>query len=68
MTESLALTYAQRLIACKSVTPARGEVFDAMEAMLIPLGFTVERFIAGADDPEPAHGGPVENLFAIRGE
>ena len=67
MTESLALTYAQRLIACESVTPARGEVFDAMEAMLIPLGFSVERFIAGADDSDPAHGGPVENLFAIRG-
>jgi succinyl-diaminopimelate desuccinylase len=42
-------------------------VFDALEAMLLPLGFMVERFIAGADDPEPAHGGPVENLFAIRG-
>jgi len=68
MTESLALTYAQRLIACESVSPARGEVFDAMEAMLIPLGFTVERFIAGADDPDPAHGAPVENLFAIRGK
>jgi succinyl-diaminopimelate desuccinylase len=36
--------------------------------MLLPLGFTVERFIAGADDADPAHGGPVENLFAIRGK
>jgi succinyl-diaminopimelate desuccinylase len=68
MTESLALDYAQRLIACESITPARGVVFDALEAMLVPLGFTVERFIAGADDPDPAHGGPVENLFAIRGK
>lgn len=67
MTESLALTYAQRLIACESVTPARGAVFDALEAMLTPMGFAVERFISGADDPEDAHGGPVENLFAIRG-
>lgn len=67
MTESLALTYAQRLIACESVTPARGAVFDALEAMLTPMGFAVERFISGADDPETAHGGPVENLFAIRG-
>jgi succinyl-diaminopimelate desuccinylase len=68
MTDSLALDYAKRLIACESVTPARGAVFDALEAMLMPLGFTVERFIAGADDPDPAHGGPVENLFAIRGQ
>jgi succinyl-diaminopimelate desuccinylase len=67
MTESLALTYAQRLIACESVTPASGAVFDALEAMLRPMGFAVERFISGADDPEDAHGGPVENLFAIRG-
>jgi succinyl-diaminopimelate desuccinylase len=68
MTESLALDYARRLIACKSITPARGAVFDALEAMLIPMGFTVERFVAGAEDPDPAHGGPVENLFAIRGK
>jgi succinyl-diaminopimelate desuccinylase len=65
---STALEYAQRLIACESVTPATGAVFDVLEAMLLPLGFTVERFIAGADDPDPAHGGPVENLFAIRGK
>ncbi len=63
-----ALEYAKRLIACESVTPARGAVFGALEAMLLPLGFTVERFISGADDAEPAHGGPVENLFAIRGQ
>jgi succinyl-diaminopimelate desuccinylase len=68
MTETTALTYAQRLIACESVTPASGVVFDALEAMLLPMCFTVERFIAGADDPDPAHGGPVENLFAIRGK
>lgn len=68
MSETSALAHAQRLIACESVTPARGAVFDALEAMLVPLGFAVERFMAGADDPEPAHGGPVENLFAIRGK
>jgi succinyl-diaminopimelate desuccinylase len=68
MTDSLTLEYAKQLIACESITPATGAVFDAMEAMLVPLGFTVERFIAGADDPDPAHGGPVENLFAIRGK
>jgi succinyl-diaminopimelate desuccinylase len=68
VTETSALNYAKRLIACESVTPASGAVFDALEAMLLPMGFTVERFIAGADDPDPAHGGPVENLFAIRGK
>ena len=68
MTESLALTYAQRLIACESVTPAHGAVFDTLEAMLAPMGFAVERFVSGADDADPTHGGPVENLFAIRGK
>ncbi len=63
MTENLALQYAQRLMACHSVTPAMGSVFDVFEAMLTPLGFIVERFVAG----EAPHG-PVENLFAIRGD
>ena len=66
MTDALALAYAQRLIACESVTPASGGVFVALEDMLVPLGFTVERFISGEDDDNPAHGAPVENLFAIR--
>src|SRR5688572_6484662 len=48
---------AERLIACESVTPARGPVFDALEAMIAPLGFEVHRFIAG---------GHVENCLAIR--
>ena len=51
---------AEALIACESVTPARGPVFDAFEAMLAPLGFEVHRFIAG----EGAD--PVENCLAIR--
>ena len=66
MTNSYALDYAQRLIACESVTPATGAVFDVLEDILTPLGFTVARFISGADDDNPAHGAPVENLFAIR--
>ena len=66
MTDSLALDYARKLIACPSITPATGGVFDALEAMLVPLGFTVDRFIAGDGDTDPAHGAPVENLFAIR--
>ena len=56
---------AKRLMAAPSVTPATGAVFDAMEAMLAPLGFEVTRFTRGegaAGTPEA----PVENLFAIR--
>src|SRR5690606_36429580 len=48
---------AETLIACESVTPARGEVFDVFEAMLEPFGFDIERYIAG---------GEVENCLAIR--
>ena len=51
---------AERLIACPSVTPAAGLAFDALEAMLSPLGFAVTRFHAG----EPPDG-PVENLLAV---
>src|SRR3712207_2096727 len=53
---------ACRLVACPSVTPATGEVFDVLEAALLPLGFEVHRFVAGE-----APDGPVENLFASRG-
>lgn len=52
---------AQALIACPSVTPATGLVFDCLEAQLAPLGFAVHRFTSGQ-----APDGPVENLFAIR--
>ena len=59
-TESPVAELAERLIACPSVTPATGLVFDALAAMLIPLGFEIDRFVAG----ESADA--VENLFAIR--
>ncbi|MCR5869591.1 MULTISPECIES: succinyl-diaminopimelate desuccinylase [unclassified Sphingomonas] len=49
------------LIAAPSITPARGTVFDVLEAALTPLGFEVERFVAGE-----APDGPVENLLAVR--
>lgn len=49
------------LIAAESVTPARGAVFDVLEAALRPLGFAVERFVEGG-----APDGPVENLLAVR--
>ena len=53
---------ARELIACPSVTPARGQVFDVLETQLKPLGFTVHRWVMG----EPPDG-PTENLVAIRG-
>ena len=53
---------AQALIATDSVTPARGAVFDVIEAALIDHGFATDRFIAGE-----APDGPVENMLAIRG-
>jgi succinyl-diaminopimelate desuccinylase len=60
---SLAVELAKKLIACPSVTPARGAVFDALAAMLAAHGFTVDRFTAGE-----APDGPVENLLAWRGQ
>lgn len=60
MPDPVELTKA--LIAAASVTPARGAVFDVLEAALAPLGFTVERFVEGT-----APDGPVENLLAVRG-
>lgn len=55
------VTIAEALIACPSVTPASGEVFDCLEGLLVPLGFVVHRSTSGE-----APDGPVENLFAIR--
>lgn len=57
--DPVALTEA--LIACPSVTPATGSVFDCLEQALAPLGFAVHRALSGE-----APDGPVENLFAIR--
>jgi succinyl-diaminopimelate desuccinylase len=52
----------QTLIRCPSVTPAEGGALSALEAMLAPLVFTVERMIA----TEP--GLPdIENLYARLG-
>ena len=53
---------AARLIACPSITPATGAVFDVLEEALEGIGFTVHRFLSGE-----APDGPVENLFASRG-
>jgi succinyl-diaminopimelate desuccinylase len=54
---------ARQLIACPSVTPASGEVFDVLERALSPLGFTCHRWVMGE-----APDGPTENMVAIRGE
>lgn len=62
---SIALDYAKRLIAAPSVTPATGPVFDAMEAILAPLGFDIHRFTRGEGEAGSDEA-PVENLFAIR--
>ena len=53
---------AARLIACPSITPASGEVFDVLEEALRPLGFEVHRWVMGE-----APDGPTENMVAIRG-
>ena len=55
------VSLAEALIACPSVTPAAGLVFDCLEAQLAPLGFRVTRFSDGE-----APDGPVENLLAVR--
>ncbi|MEW4449178.1 succinyl-diaminopimelate desuccinylase [Qipengyuania sp. JC766] len=62
---SQALAHAKRLIEAPSITPATGAVFDVMQALLDPHGFTVTRFVRG-DGPEGSDEAPVENLFAIR--
>src|SRR5437868_8957612 len=53
---------AAQLIACPSVTPASGEVFDLLAAALTQLGFEVHRWVMGE-----APDGPTENMVAIRG-
>ena len=60
--QSIPSSSPSALIACPSVTPATGAVFDVLEAALAPLGFDVHRFVLGE-----APDGPVENLVAIRG-
>ena len=49
------------LIRCASVTPAEGGALSALEAMLEPLGFRVERPVFSEDNTPD-----VENLYARR--
>ena len=53
---------AARLIACPSITPASGEVFDVLADSLGTNGFEVHRWVMGE-----APDGPTENMVAIRG-
>lgn len=55
------IALATALLACDSVTPARGAVFDVLAAALAPHGFAIDRFLAGT-----APDGPVENMLAVR--
>ena len=54
---------AQQLIACPSVTPEDAGAQDVLTYALEAQGFEVHRFTNGGP-PD----GPVENLFAIRGQ
>ncbi|MBB3592726.1 succinyl-diaminopimelate desuccinylase [Rhizobium sp. BK529] len=59
MTATNPVANLQTLIRCPSVTPAEGGALSALEAMLSPLGFKVERMVAAeAGTPD------VENLYA----
>ena len=49
------------LIRCPSVTPAEGGALSALEAMLAPLGFVVDRPVFSEDDTPS-----IENLYARR--
>ncbi len=50
-----------KLIACPSVTPVEGGALTALQAMLSPLGFSVERPVFSEDGTSD-----VENLYARR--
>ena len=54
--------FAQALIACPSITPARGQIFDLLDEALAAQGFEVHRWVMG-EEPD----GPTENLVAMRG-
>lgn len=62
MTATNPVANLQTLIRCPSVTPAEGGALSALEAMLAPLGFKVDRMIAREDGTPD-----VENLYARLG-
>ncbi|MBS0442613.1 MAG: succinyl-diaminopimelate desuccinylase [Proteobacteria bacterium] len=54
------LQLAERLIACRSVTPDDGGCQDLIRERLAPLGFSFETLVSGPDDFR------VTNLWAVR--
>lgn len=62
MTATDPLANLQALIRCPSVTPAEGGALTALQAMLAPLGFEVERMVAREEGTPD-----VENLYARLG-
>lgn len=62
MTATDPVANLQTLVRCPSVTPAEGGALSALEAMLSPLGFRVERMVAREDGTPD-----VENLYARLG-
>ncbi|HEY9347758.1 MAG TPA: succinyl-diaminopimelate desuccinylase, partial [Inquilinus sp.] len=62
MTSTDPIANLATLIRCPSVTPAEGGAHSALEAMLKPLGFAVDRVTAkDAGTPD------IENLYARLG-
>jgi len=59
MTATDPVANLQTLIRCPSVTPAEGGALSALDAMLSPLGFTVDKVMA-----TEAGTADVENLYA----
>ncbi|MBB3388844.1 succinyl-diaminopimelate desuccinylase [Rhizobium sp. BK275] len=62
MTATNPVANLQTLIRCPSVTPAEGGALSALEAMLSPLGFKIDRMVA-----QEAGMPDVENLYARLG-
>ncbi|WP_312360501.1 succinyl-diaminopimelate desuccinylase [Ensifer sp.] len=63
MTSTDPIANLATLIRCPSVTPAEGGALSALEAMLAPLGFAVDRVMATeAGTPD------IENLYARLGD
>jgi succinyl-diaminopimelate desuccinylase len=62
VTHQKALTLAQDLIRCPSITPKDAGVFDVLETALDDLGFTCHRLVFEKEGLEP-----VSNLFASFG-
>ncbi|RUM02740.1 succinyl-diaminopimelate desuccinylase [Rhizobium chutanense] len=63
MTATDPVANLQTLIRCPSVTPAEGGALSALDAMLAPLGFTIDR-VKASEEGTP----DIENLYARLGK